>query len=75
MRFIKFFFKNNKTVAPEAVALDCTGPEEKTWLQDKASEALMALHKLQVLHCDAEPRNMVRDGDRLMLVDFASDSL
>lgn len=41
-------------------------------ISDKAGAALQALHKLKVLHKDAEPRNMLWDErhDRLMLVDF-----
>lgn len=37
-----------------------------------AVDAVTALHKLQVLHQDAEPRNMVYDerSGRLMLVDL-----
>ncbi|KAJ9634885.1 hypothetical protein H2199_008749 [Coniosporium tulheliwenetii] len=46
--------------------------DNEAHLLDKATEALHALHKFQVLHDDAEPRNMLFDEscDRLMLVDF-----
>jgi len=44
----------------------------KAGIVDGVMAALKELHKLRVLHCDAEPRNMLYDassGD-LMLVDF-----
>ncbi|KAK5146187.1 hypothetical protein LTR04_001103 [Oleoguttula sp. CCFEE 6159] len=51
---------------------DYMNRDRKEHLLDKLTEALQALHKLQVLHEDAEPRNMLFDGrcDRLMLVDL-----
>ncbi|KAJ9634904.1 hypothetical protein H2199_008768 [Coniosporium tulheliwenetii] len=47
-------------------------PENKGHFLGKTKSALRALHRLQVLHKDAEPRNILWDeqGDALMLVDF-----
>lgn len=47
-------------------------PENEKDVLEEATSALKALHNLQVLHKDAEPRNMLWDEHRgrLMLVDL-----
>ena len=47
-------------------------PDNEEQILDQANITLGALHGLQVLHMDAEPRNMLWDEEsgRLMLVDF-----
>ncbi|KAH9203516.1 hypothetical protein DL95DRAFT_399263 [Leptodontidium sp. 2 PMI_412] len=50
----------------------CLNRENEARILDKATRTLQAVHALQVLHTDAEPRNMLWDEqcERLMLVDF-----
>ena len=50
----------------------CINRDNKERLQNKAAIAFKALHRLHVLHRDAEIRNMVydRQTDNLMIVDF-----
>lgn len=45
---------------------------KKYWpeIPKRAAKALAELHRLHILHMDAEPRNMVFDGTKLMLIDF-----
>ncbi|KAH7418838.1 hypothetical protein BKA64DRAFT_565249 [Cadophora sp. MPI-SDFR-AT-0126] len=50
----------------------CLNRENQARILEKATVTLQAVHALQVLHTDAEPRNMLWDErcERLMLVDF-----
>ncbi|ODH21888.1 hypothetical protein ACO22_05609 [Paracoccidioides brasiliensis] len=52
--------------------LECIDQDNKERLQNKVAMAFTALHRLHVLHHDAELRNIVYDKlkDRLMIVDF-----
>ncbi|EEH21951.2 hypothetical protein PABG_04162 [Paracoccidioides brasiliensis Pb03] len=52
--------------------LECIDQDNKDRLQNKVAMAFTALHRLHVLHHDAELRNNVYDKlkDRLMIVDF-----
>lgn len=45
-------------------------PENKTEMLRQANDAFGALHKLKVLQMDAEVRNMLWDGKKLMVIDF-----
>ncbi|OAQ58143.1 serine/threonine protein kinase [Pochonia chlamydosporia 170] len=50
----------------------CIDPANKLSLVNRVTTALKELHRLGVLHCDAEPRNMLfdpKDGS-VMLIDF-----
>ncbi|KAG8422552.1 hypothetical protein J3459_010291 [Metarhizium acridum] len=50
----------------------CINPANKSSLVNKVATALRALHGLGVLHCDAEPRNILFDSETggVMVVDF-----
>ncbi|EEH33300.2 hypothetical protein PAAG_04350 [Paracoccidioides lutzii Pb01] len=51
--------------------LECIDQDNKERLQNKVAIAFTALHRLHVLHHDAELRNIVYElKDRLMIVDF-----
>ncbi|KAI1401817.1 hypothetical protein F4819DRAFT_456797 [Hypoxylon fuscum] len=45
---------------------------DKDAVVNAATTAFMALHEAQILHCDAEPRNVLYDmsNGKLMIVDF-----
>ena len=50
----------------------CVTPTEKTYFMKEVATALKELHRFEVLHCDAEPRNMLfnmKTGG-VMLIDF-----
>lgn len=44
--------------------------EVKAGVINGVSTILKRIHNLGVLHCDAEPRNILYDGDRLTVIDF-----
>ncbi|KJZ69734.1 hypothetical protein HIM_10874 [Hirsutella minnesotensis 3608] len=52
--------------------LHCTDEAVKAGIDDAVSKIFKAMHKLRVLHRDAEPRNMLYNPDsgKLMVVDF-----
>ncbi|KJZ70625.1 hypothetical protein HIM_09980 [Hirsutella minnesotensis 3608] len=52
--------------------LHCTDEAVKAGIDDAVSKIFKAMHKLRVLHRDAEPRNMLYspDSGKLMVVDF-----
>jgi hypothetical protein len=51
---------------------ECINQANKTGVVDAVTTAFTELHRLRVLHCDAEPRNILYDAysRNLMIVDF-----
>ncbi|KAH8907562.1 hypothetical protein BR93DRAFT_878021 [Coniochaeta sp. PMI_546] len=49
---------------------ECHGQASRAQLVQGVAAAFKAIHSLRVLHHDAEPRNMLGEGGRLMVVDF-----
>jgi serine/threonine protein kinase len=51
---------------------ECINQIDKASVVNAVTTAFTELHKLRVLHCDAEPRNILYDvySDNLMIVDF-----
>ncbi|KAL8380787.1 hypothetical protein RB595_005193 [Gaeumannomyces hyphopodioides] len=54
--------------------LSCADRIDKTFVTSAAITACTELHRLGILHCDAEPRNILYDGG-IMIVDFERSEL
>lgn len=51
---------------------ECITSDNQAFFVDAITTAFKEMHQLRVLHCDAEPRNMLYDAERktVMVVDF-----